>query len=170
MIKQKPRGFPRGFFASPRCVGTARHQSAIFSRSIVRRFRPSANPLGGSRDRRHGCGTHALRSPASVSVRPRARHCERIRALQRLPPRLLLQGLSGLRALPRPCGRVRRDRRHGHRADAARAREADRRHRRRAEPPLLEQSFPLVHRLLPDPDCEYRFQRARRFSAWSIPL
>src|SRR5262245_21737379 len=75
--------------------------------------------------------------PASVSVRPHARHRERRLPVHRLPLRLLLQGLPSVRKFPRAGGRARPGRWYGHLPDAARAREAHSGHGRPSVPALL---------------------------------
>jgi molybdopterin-containing oxidoreductase family iron-sulfur binding subunit len=49
----------------------------------------------------HGGSTSALRAAASLPMRPGARRCARSLAVRRFPPRLLLHGLPGVRALSR---------------------------------------------------------------------
>jgi hypothetical protein len=80
--------------------------------------------------------------------------------VERLPLRLLLQGLPGIRAFPRAGGRARPGRRNGHLPDAARPGEARRRHGCHALPAPLQQGLALVRRLLSDPDCQHRHRAA----------
>ncbi len=101
-------------------------------------------------------GTNAARRPASVPVRLLARRRDRRLAIQRLPLPLLLRRLPGVRALPRARRHARPCRRNRHLPDGARSRAAQGGHGRPAVPALLQQGFPLVHRLLPDPDWQHR--------------
>ncbi len=64
-------------------------------------------------------GAYAVGPATSVPVRQGARHRQRGFAVKRLPIALLLQGLPGVRALPRSRRCPRHRRRHGHLPDAA---------------------------------------------------
>jgi hypothetical protein len=92
---------------------------------------------------------------ASLPVRPRQRRRQPSRAAFRLPFRLLLRGLSSLRAISATAERARYGWRDRHLPYAGKPREAYDRHGRRALPAVLQQSFPLVHWLLSDPDGQH---------------
>ena len=93
--------------------------------------------------KRYMARTPPLEPPASLPVWPRTRRRERGCAVRWLPLRLLLPGLSGLRALPRAPGRARRSGRNRHFPDANRPREAYRGYGRCALLALHQQGLPL---------------------------
>jgi len=93
-------------------------------------------------------------------MRTSARRCPRSLAVCRLPLRLLLHRLPGVRALSRAAGRARRCRRHRYFPNGGRARETDGGDGRCALPYVLRHGASLVCRLLPDSDRQHRCQSA----------
>ena len=100
-----------------------------------------------------------------MQVRSRTWRCHRCFTFLGLPLRLLLRGLSSVRALSRAGGCAKPGRRNGHLPNAARAHKAHRRYGSNTLPACVRQSPPLVCRLLPHPDCQHR-RRPALSSRW----